>query len=83
MPQYITSSGSSTIAAQADAMLIQVNSALTGTITCQANGTTFAIITNPAVGSVFRYGGLHGQGPITINPSATCDISVTLLQRVS
>lgn len=83
MPQYIISSGSTTIASQTDAMLIQVNSALTGTITCQANSVTFAVITNPAVGSEFRYGGLHGQGPITVNPSATCDISVTLLHRIS
>lgn len=83
MPQYITSSGSTPIASQADAMLIQVNTTLAGTITCQANGVTFAIINNPSGGSEFRYGGLHGQGPITINPSASCDISVTLLQKIS
>lgn len=75
---YITASGAKDIGVQ-DGILIQVNGALTGTITCQAGGTTFAVITNPTVGSQFRYGGLRGQGTITVNPSATTDITVSAL----
>lgn len=78
---YITSSGAADIAADATGILIQVNKALTGTITCQAGGTTFTVITDPTVGSQFVYGGLHGKGKITVNPSATTDIYVSILNR--
>lgn len=79
--KYITASGSATVASAANGLLIQVNTALTGTITLAAGGTTFAIITNPTVGSQYRYNGLRNQGAITVNPSATTDITVSFLNR--
>jgi hypothetical protein len=79
--KYITASGSTTIASAADGLLLQVNTALTGTITLAAGAVTFAIITNPPAGSQFRYNGLRGQGAVTVNPNATCDISVSFLNR--
>lgn len=79
--RYITASGSQTIATTADAILVTVNTALTGTITLAAGGVTFAVITNPIAGNGFRYGGLRGQGTITINPSATTDVTVSLINR--
>lgn len=79
--KYITASGSQTVAAGADGLLIQVNTALTGTITLQAGGVTFAVITNPLAGDQFRYAGLRGQGDITVNPSGTTDITVSFLNR--
>jgi len=58
---------------------VQVNAALTGTITLidGTAGTTgdVAIITNPTVGSVFRYWGL--QNGLRIVTSTTCDITVS------
>lgn len=78
---YITSSGSTTVAKAANGLLIQVNAALTGTITLQAGAVTFAIITNPTVGSQFRYNGLRNQGAITVNPNGSCDITVSFLNR--
>lgn len=82
MAKYITGSGSTTVAAAADGVFIQVNAALTGTITLAVGGTTFAVITNPTVGSQYKYGGLHGQGALTVNPSTTCDITVSIINRV-
>lgn len=79
--KYITGSGSTTVASSANGLLIQVNTALTGTITLGAGGSTFAVITNPTVGSQYRYNGLRGQGAITVNPSATTDITVSFLNR--
>lgn len=79
--KYITASGSQTVASAANGLLIQVNTALTGTITLAAGGTTFAIITNPTVGGQYRYNGLRNQGAVTVNPSATCDITVSFLNR--
>lgn len=79
--KYITASGSQTVATAANGLLIQVNGALTGTITLAAGGNTFAIITNPVVGSQFRYNGLRNQGAITVNPSVTTDITVSFLNR--
>lgn len=80
--KYITTSGSQTLVSAADGLLVQVNAALTGTLTlATTNGSTFAIITNPTVGSQFRYNGLRGQGAVTINPSASCDVTVSFLNR--
>lgn len=76
---YITS-GTKTITA-ANGLLVQVNAALTGTLTLAAGGTTFAVITNPTVGSQFRYNGLRGQGEITVIASTTCDATISLLNR--
>lgn len=81
MARYITTTAATSIAAQAHGIYIQVNAALTGTITCTVGGATFAVITNPAVGNVFRYGGLYGQGAVVVTSSATCDITVTVLNK--
>lgn len=81
--KYITSSGSQTVAAAANGLLIQINKALTTeTITLAAGGATFAVITGAvAAGQQFRYNGLRNQGAITVNPSATVDITVSFLNR--
>ena len=82
MAKYITASGSQTVASAANGLLIQVNTALTGTITlATATGGTFAVITNPLAGNQFRYNGLRGQGAVSIHPSATTDITVSFLNR--
>lgn len=60
-------------------LLIQVNAALTGTITVVDAIGTQAIITNPAVGNQFLYYGLSGT--VTVTPNATCDISVSILNN--
>lgn len=78
---YITASGSTTVAKTCNGLLIQVNTALTCTITLAAGGTTFAVITDPTAGSQFRYNGLRNQGAITVNPSGTTDITVSFLNR--
>lgn len=82
--KYITSSGSTTVAAAANGLLIQINKPLTTeTITLAAGGTTFAVIGGAAVaaGAQFRYNGLRNQGAITVNPSGTVDITVSFLNR--
>lgn len=79
--KYITASGSQTVAKTANGLLIQVNKTLSGTITLAAGGVTFAVITDPTVGTQFRYNGLRNQGAITVNPSATTDITVSFLNR--
>lgn len=86
MAQNITASGAQSIGL-CKAILIQVNAALTGTITVTVAGSTqygtssatIATITNPTMGATFRYGGLQNQGAVSINPSGSCDISVTKL----
>lgn len=91
MAKNITSSGAVVVASEAGAIYIQVNAALTGTITVTTAGSTqygtaaqtIATITNPTVGSFFKYGGLKGQGAVSVNPSATTDITVTILSRIS
>lgn len=91
MAKNITASGAQVIASNAGAIYIQVNAALTGTITVTAAGSTqygtssqtIATITNPTVGTFYKYGGLHAQGAVSINPSTTCDITVTVLSRIS
>ncbi len=90
MAKNITASGSVTIATEAGAIIIQNNKALTGNIVVSVAGSTqygtpaatIATITDPAVGNIFKYGGLSKQGVVTVNPSATCDISVTVLSRI-
>lgn len=89
MATNITASGATDIGL-ARAIIIEVNKALTGTITTTAAGSTqygtasstIATVTNPAVGDTYRYGGLHTQGHISINPSGTTDITVTKVNQV-
>lgn len=71
-----TTSGSKTVSAdRVRKLLIQVNAALTGNIIVTAGGVTIATITNPTVGSQYLF--MNPAGPITVNPSTTCDISVS------
>lgn len=79
---HITDTASHTVVAEARDMLIQVNTGFTGTITV-ANTIqgTIAVITNPVAGNQFVYGGLAKQGAITVQASATCDITVTIDPR--
>lgn len=90
MAVHITT-GSNDIAAQADGLFIQVNAALTGTLTVTTAGATqygtaagtVAVITNPTVGSQFKYGGLRTQGKINVTANATCDATVSLISDLS
>lgn len=73
----------------ARAILIQINAVTTGTVTIATLGSTQYGTTAQTMGVIpigasgeFRYGGLHGQGQITITTSATGDISVTKLNKV-
>jgi hypothetical protein len=58
---------------------VQVNAALTGTITLYdaTSGTTgaFGIITNPTVGSSFEYWGI--QNGVRVVTSTTCDVTIS------
>lgn len=91
MAKNLTTSAATVVASNAQALFIQVNAALTGTITITAAGSTqygtgsstIATITNPTVGNVFRYGGLAQVGAITVTPSTTCDITVTMLDHIN
>lgn len=91
MAKNITGSGATIVASNASAIHITVNAALTGTITVTAAGSTqygtasqtIATITNPTVGNAYRYGGLTTQGAISVNPSTTCDITVSILDHIN
>jgi hypothetical protein len=59
---------------------VQVNAALTGTITladetATAGTPAVAVITNPTVGSQYEVWGI--QNGLSVNPSTTCDITVS------
>lgn len=90
MATNITTGTATTIASNANAILITVNAALTGTIVVAAGGSsqyatpssTIATITNPVVGSTFPYGGLAQKGAITVTPSGACDITVSVLNKL-
>lgn len=77
---YITTGATTTIADRATGILVQNNAALTGTITVKDGGNTVAVITNPVVGNQYRYFGFNGQ--VTIVTSTTCDVTVSVLNRV-
>lgn len=91
MALNITSSGAVVVATNANAMLIQVNAAFTGTIAVTTaastqygtSAATLATITNPTVGSEFRYGGLANQGAISVNPNGSCDITVSIIKNIT
>jgi hypothetical protein len=77
---YITTGTTTQVySGQVKKFIIQVNAALTGTITLYdaTSGTTggFGIITNPTVGSSFEYWGI--QNGVRIVTSTTCDITVS------
>lgn len=82
----ITAGQATDIASQAGSILIQVNKALTGNIIVATAGSTQygttaltqGTITDPGVGSRYYYGGLKNQGKVTVTPSTTTDISVTV-----
>lgn len=82
MYKHITASGAVNLAnSRLRKVKIMVNAALTGTITVSdetgTGGTPIvAVITNPTVGSVYEYWDL--QTGLTINPSATCDITADI-----
>lgn len=91
MAQHITTTAATTIGSNTQAIFIQVNAALTGSITIATGGSTqygtssatVAVITNPTVGSQFKYGGLAQQGPVTVTASGTCDITVTSIDHLN
>lgn len=62
-------------------ILVQVNAALTGTLTVKDGTTTVGVITNPTVGSQYRYYGFVGLP--TVTPSTTCDATVSILSARS
>jgi hypothetical protein len=76
---YLTASGNTKIADRGYGLLVTVNTALTGTLTVKDGTTTVAVITNPTVGSQYYYYGFNSS--INVNPSATCDVTCSILQR--
>lgn len=78
MKSYITSAATTQVAGPSHKVFIQVNAALTGTITVidGTSGTTanVAVITNPTVGSQYEYWDFTSG--VRIVTSATCDITV-------
>lgn len=78
MAIHITASGATTVSSAGPrGILITVNTALTGTITTTDQTGVIAVVTNPVAGNAFRYYGLLGA--TTVNPSATTDITVSIL----
>ncbi len=83
MKSYITTATTTQVGGACEEVLVQVNAALTGTITVidGTTGTTanVAVITNPAVGSQFRYRDF--QNGVRIVTNASCDITVSGSRR--
>jgi hypothetical protein len=77
---YITASGSKTVADSCTGILIQVNAPLTGTITVTDGGVTKAVLASVVPVGQYRYYGFTGA--VAVNPSASCDITVSILQLV-
>jgi hypothetical protein len=79
----ITSATTTQVSGPVHRVLVQVNAALTGTITLYdaTTGTTgvSAVITNPGVGSVFEYWDFAVG--VRVVTSATCDITVSFSDR--
>lgn len=76
---HITASGAQDIVNDCDAIRIAVGLGFTGTLTVStALGGTALIATNPATGQEYNVGGLTRQGKVTVNPSATTDLAVTV-----
>lgn len=75
MASHVTASGNATYSGPCSKCLVQVNAALTGTITvADGAGNTLAVITNPAVGNQFEFWNIAVD--FEVNPSATCDLTV-------
>lgn len=77
--KYFTTGSTQTIPDSGYGIFIQVNAALTGIITVTDAGSTVAIITNPTVGSQYRYYGFNGAAAVTT--STTCDVTVSVIPR--
>lgn len=68
-------------AGAARGIILQFNTAMTGTATiADANGTQ-GIITNPTVGQAYKYYGFSGA--VTVVTSATTDATISNLERAS
>ena len=81
MKSYITAAATTQVhTGSVRRVLIQVNAALTGSITVidGTSGSTanVAVITNPTVGSQFEY--FDFSNGVRIVTSATCDITVNV-----
>lgn len=75
---YMTAAQAYTVGGSgARGILIQVNATLTGTITVADGSTAVAVITNPTVGSQYRYYGFNGIP--TLTPSTSCDATASVL----
>lgn len=75
---YLTGSGAVTVADGCYGILIQVNAPLTGTITVKDGTTTIAVLASVVPVAQYRYLGFKGAA--SVNPSASCDITVSILQ---
>lgn len=74
---YITT-GATTTLPLANGIHIEVNAALTGTITVKDGSNTVAVMTNPGITSKDYYG---FAGVPSIVTSTTCDVTVSILQN--
>ena len=73
---YLTAAAEAVVAGKCNGILIQVNKALTGTITVKDGTVTKAVITDPTVGSTHRDGKFYTSDRTP--PSAITDITVTI-----
>lgn len=75
---YITTGTTVQVSGPCRKAKVQVNAALTGTITVidgdGTNNTTIAVITNPTVGSQFEY--FNFSVGVRVTTSTTCDVTV-------
>lgn len=82
MAIHITASGATTVSTSGPrGILVQVNAPLTGTITIADTLGTVAVLASVVPVGQYNYYGLNGT--VTVNPSATCDISVSILSKKS
>lgn len=79
---HITASGNVTVeTGHITQAMIQVNAALTGSITVKDGANTVAVITNPTVGTQYEYWDFATN--MQVNPSTTCDITVNVNGRLA
>lgn len=73
---HLTGASASAIAGQVKAIILNVNTGFTGTITVQDGTQVVAVITNPTTGMSFKYGRFLTS--VIVNPSTTCDLTVCI-----
>lgn len=79
---YITTATTYTVASQANAIAVQINKALTGTLTlATASGGTFAVVAATTAVNTLYYYGLRGLGAVTAVNASTEDVTISVINR--